>query len=417
MNDCSEILVPRESVNDEFVTVVRVYLQNGDAVKPGDELMDLETTKTTFSINAEEAGFVQYLCGEGQDVPAGSPVVRIHPNRAAALESSNCVGTFECAAGPRFSRTALRRIAELNIPTERFSGCDLVTIHDLPRHGIAQTARASAPHHAQPANVRFERLSRARKTEIARLCDVQSGNLTSSLSIHVETRGIFEQTSRSLQYLSDSLIPLCAYESARLLRRFRRLNAFFDTDRVAFYDDVHIGIAVDMDRGLKVVRVADADTKTMPQLDREIYSLGEKYLDDALTEDEISGTTFTITDLSCEGVHAFTPLINARQSAILAIAGADQRLGRTALTLVFDHRVTEGRYAAAFLREIKTRIESYRPACFGPLTNTTVAGQTVCSRCLKTLEEDLAMKGPGFIRIMDHQQNETYLCRPCFDGW
>ncbi len=406
MTSCiQEIRIPRETVNDEFATVVGIRYANGDKVSAGDELLDLETSKTLFSVTADCDGYVEYLCKSDQDIAIGSTVVRIHSEPSAAMQCSTGLKSAGLLPETRFSSRALQRITELGIDRSIFADRDLVTIHDVHDRGAVNT---------DSFDVTFEKLTRAKHTEINRLSEVQSAALTGSITVSVDMHGVFASLNRNMHFFQDSLLPLIVYESSRLLRQYQRLNARMEDDRIALHNHVHIGVAMDIDDGLKVARIPDADRLTFPQIEAEIHHLAEKYLDRTLDESDLFGATFTITDLSAEGVHSFVPLIDAGQSAILAISGVDPTTARCLLTLTFDHRVTEGKTAARFLGELKTRIESQ---CLSSAEHVKPLDTPCCSRCLKTLTEDRDSKGPGLIKVLSHNNEEIYLCRPCFDGW
>ncbi len=117
-------------------------------------------------------------------------------------------------------------------------------------------------------------------------------------------------------------------------------------------------------------------------------ALSNKYLDEALQVDDLTDITFTITDLSAEGVSFFRPLVNMMNSAILGVSSIDEKMQRCILTVTFDHRVTEGKLVAQFLNELKERIESYKSSHFTH-PNQLIA----CFKCFKSLKDDLSDVG------------------------
>ena len=148
----------------------------------------------------------------------------------------------------------------------------------------------------------------------------------------------------------------------------------------------------------------------MQETEAAIMELSNKYLDDALLIDDLSDITFTITDLSGEGVSFFRPLINMMNSAILGVSAIDEKLQRSILTVTFDHRVTEGKLVAQFLQELKNRIESYRSAHY------VHANQSItCFKCFKSLQEDLS--DVGFTKCITPKGEEAYICQSCFKGF
>ena len=137
------------------------------------------------------------------------------------------------------------------------------------------------------------------------------------------------------------------------------LNAYFENNNIMQYTDVNIGIALDIDDGLKVYTVKNADTLTMQAMETSIGEGIYSYFRKTLTPDKIKGSTFTITDLSSFGVDRFIPLINYKQSAILGISSVDKKLDRFTLSLSFDHRITEGKLASLFLTDLAAAITSH----------------------------------------------------------
>lgn len=162
---------------------------------------------------------------------------------------------------------------------------------------------------------------------------------------------------------------------------------------------------MDMDDGLKVVNLKNTDKMSLLEIDKMIYDLALKYIDKKLTSEDLTNTTFTITDLSSFGALSFTPLINKNNSAILGISKIDKKLNRIIISLSFDHRVTEGKIASLFLQELKDRIESYK------LSNSELVQNITCNKCFKKLSDDL--NDIGFIKIINKDNIESYVCDSC----
>jgi len=449
-----EIQVPLLAVNDTSLTVVEVCFAGGGAVKKGDLIMVFETSKTTYDVEAASDGYIQYLCEPDHDYEVNTVVARIYSEAeevrvapagpAAAAAVATAVGggrpalngavttmatqpTSNWEGETLFSREASRLMAEAGIAPSAFAGRDLITIHDVNAYLKPQpaTAPASAPAAktvagpvakgvpalpVDPQKVIVERLSSGKKREIEYLGDVQSSGLTSTLHTWVETDGIFVHVNRSLKYLKDSLLPVIIYEAARLLEAYPLLNAYFTGDAIARYKEVNPGFAVDIDKGLKVLKIAGAGRLGIQDIEKEIIELSGRYLDDALELEQLTDITFTITDLSSEGVVLFRPLVNKMNSAILGVSAIDSKLQRCMLSLTFDHRVTEGKQAAQFLKELKERLESYRAM------DAAAAVQGIsCFKCMKTLQEDLA--GVGFARCITPEGKDGYICQSCLKGF
>jgi pyruvate/2-oxoglutarate dehydrogenase complex dihydrolipoamide acyltransferase (E2) component len=431
-----EIFVPQENLTDHAVTVVHWCYANGGKVAAGQPVVELETSKAVFSLEAGCEGHVEYLAEVGQEVAVGTLLLRIHDGLLAeafppAVVPKAAQGTAIFEHEPLFSRGALELLGREGLSRELFHGRDFVSSGDVAAWLAERSPSKPAPLPAVPALspasppvddavARLVPVPVEKKREIKYLSDVQAANLCSSVGAFVDLDRFFVQVNRSMRYFQDSLLPVVLYESARLLKKYPELNGFFAGEQLGFYRQVHLGIAVDHGKGLKVVKVADADQKNLQQLEEEIFRLVNLYLDEKLGLEDLTGTTFTVTDLSAQGVHFFAPLVNARQSAILGIAAIDEKLSRCALTLTFDHRVTEGKKAGEFLLELKGRLESYRALPEAEARRPAEDRErpdAQCGRCLKSLAEDRRLQGPGFLQVVDHAGAETMVCRSCFQGW
>ena len=431
-----QIKVPLISVNDTSLTVVDISFEYGAAVKKGDLLMVFETSKTTYDVLAEADGFVEYLCSEDEDYDVNVLVANIYNDKlelpakpvSSKMVSDNfSISNFqpEAAATWRgetlFSAAAVELMKTNNISHTVFAGRDFVSKKDVEL--LTGAGKENAISNASPAvqkksvsipidttKVIVEKLSSNKKREIEYLSSVQAAGLTSTINMAVDTQGIFVHINRSLQFLKNSLLPVIIYESARLLQKYPALNAYFTGDAVAFYKEVNIGFAIDIDKGLKVLKIADTPSKEILQIEGEIMELSGKYLDDNLHVNDLVDIGFTITDLSAEGVVFFRPLINMMNSAILGVSSIDARQQQCILSLTFDHRVTEGKLAAKFLHELKLRLESYQSKHF-PLLNQDIS----CFKCFKNLQEDLS--DVGFAKCITPKGEEAYICQSCLKGF
>jgi len=435
MNLLQEIHAPQEGSVTSTVTVVKLHFANGTQVAKGDMIIELETAKSTFPLAAETDGYIEYLCRQDEDVPVGALLARITDlppqttGPRAQDEALSQEAPFDATA-PVFSQAARRMMQQHHVDPQAFSGRDFVDTSDVqaylegPASGFEEEALARQE---QSRQVNYCRLNAAKREEIAHLAIVNKNGLCSTIHVIVETRGLFEAVNPRMRYFRDSLLPLAVYESGRLLRKYPAMNAFFHADGLAEYKDVHIGVAVDINHGLKVVTIRSADQKSIQEIELSLFELIERYSDNTLMLSDMTASTFTIADLSVHGASFFIPLINARQSAILGISAVDHRLSRCVLSLTFDHRVSSGKEASWFLCELKERLESYaveedqgRQTTTGPTQDKTEADpakKLQCQRCLKDLGEDEGLGGPGFVRLVNHQGQEIYLCRACFMGW
>jgi len=142
------------------------------------------------------------------------------------------------------------------------------------------------------------------------------------------------------------------------LREHPRFNSSYDKadESLVLKKYVHVGVAVDTERGLLVPDVRDAERKSLGAIAQDVARLAEKARAGDLGQDDMEGGTFTVTNLGGLGGTAFTPIVNPPQVAILGLARA--RDGRLPLSLSYDHRVIDGADAVRFVRHVAELLES-----------------------------------------------------------
>jgi pyruvate dehydrogenase E2 component (dihydrolipoamide acetyltransferase) len=164
---------------------------------------------------------------------------------------------------------------------------------------------------------------------------------------------------------NDLLIKLAVHA----LQRFPYMNAQLDAAAgvIRHFDAVHVGLAVDTERGLLVPVLRDADRKGLAEVARELRGLVDRARAGKALPDELSGGTFTLTNLGMFEIDAFTPIINLPEAAILGVGRIKDRPAALAgklcvrqvmwLSLTFDHRLVDGTPAARFMQYVKSLIE------------------------------------------------------------
>src|SRR5260221_10095018 len=169
------------------------------------------------------------------------------------------------------------------------------------------------------------------------------------------------------------------------------------------YRHVNVGFAVDMGYGLKVLVIRDAEKLSFAELSAQVDDVLVKYSTNTLAVADVSGSTFTVTDLSGDGVFAFDPLINSNQAAILGI-GAEQP-GGFLLSCAFDHRINGGRIVAEVLRELSERLARHARAL-------QREDEKCCSQCLQPAS---ALRRRGHVLVASIEP-EGCVCSICLSG-
>jgi pyruvate dehydrogenase E2 component (dihydrolipoamide acetyltransferase) len=263
------------------------------------------------------------------------------------------------AAGKRAPVTpAARKLAaEHNIDTARLTGTGpggRITREDVQQ---AIDAGAQTPAEAQSIPLRgmrkviAERMHKSLQ-DTAQLTITTEVDVTQLIERREEVRREFNTT------YNDFIIQACAHA----LLRHPRMNASLEGDAIQLHSAIHVGFAVALDEGLIVPVVHDADKKPLKTIAQEARSLAEKARAGELKLEEVSGGTFTVSNLGMAGVDAFTPIINSPQTGILGVGrivdkpvvyqGEIAKRSMLVLSLTFDHRVIDGAPAGAFLGSV-----------------------------------------------------------------
>jgi len=155
---------------------------------------------------------------------------------------------------------------------------------------------------------------------------------------------------------------------AKALKEHPLLNATLVGDEIHLLEEIHIGMAVALEDGLLVPVVRDADKKSVQEIAQETRRLAQGAREGTLTVDEVTGSTFTVTNLGAYGVDGFTPIINPPEVAILGVGrivekpavheGQIVRRSTMVLSLTIDHRIVDGAPGAEFLRTVREILES-----------------------------------------------------------
>jgi 2-oxoglutarate dehydrogenase E2 component (dihydrolipoamide succinyltransferase) len=262
-------------------------------------------------------------------------------------------------------------------------------------------------------------LPRAKRIEAKYLSSGFRNTLASVVTVACPTRGLRAAASAHSGGAGTNATAVILFEAARLLRKYPAFNAFFAEGNVNAYEQVHIGFALDGGHGLKVPVIRDADAKSIQQITAEMQDLVVGYLDEKLPVESLAGGTFTVTDLSGEGVFSFHPLINQGQSAILGL-GAEffppgTSVGMFNLILAFDHQLAEGRMAAKFLGDLRERLGSYESA-LAPVGHSAAADEPACSQCLTPLSE-LRRNDHHLLQAVTASGAVAPVCSACVSGW
>jgi pyruvate dehydrogenase E2 component (dihydrolipoamide acetyltransferase) len=162
-----------------------------------------------------------------------------------------------------------------------------------------------------------------------------------------------------------TVTDVIVYAAARVLLSHKSMNAHFLGDKMALYNNAHIGIAVDTPRGLLVPTVLYANRLTLPELSAQVKILSGKCRHGSIEPDMLTGGTFTISNLGGLGIEMFTPILNPPQTGLLGVCCVVERTREgkpypaIGLSLTHDHRALDGADAARFLKDMVLYLEKF----------------------------------------------------------
>jgi pyruvate dehydrogenase E2 component (dihydrolipoamide acetyltransferase) len=229
------------------------------------------------------------------------------------------------------------------------------------------TTKEAAPTLTRQPMSRTRRLIAERMTTTMRTVTPVTLTTEVDASELVRLRQSLKAEARNASSDLPSYNDLLAKIASKALLEHPHMNARIEGDEIVTEAAVHIGIAVDTERGLLVVVVRDAQSKGVRQIARESQQLISRAREGKAAPDELRGSTFTITNLGVYDIDVFTPIINAPECAILGVGRIARKpviVGKKvrarhlmALSLTFDHRLVDGAPAARFLQRIKQLVE------------------------------------------------------------
>jgi len=414
------VVMPRLGWNMEAGTVVEWLKHDGDPVKAGEYLFLVESDKATTEVESLDAGILRipgnalrvgeelpvgtvlaYLVQDGENMPAGqsAPVAGAPSSRQSAANgvvgavleppslSPHAAQRAPAVLGPSLAASprAMRIAGELGVDWTTLTGTGgggRIVERDV-RAAFAQMkpAAPAAPTAAPPspapvAGAVAAPLSQMRRIIGERMAQNAHTVAPVTLTTEADATALVRLRSDIAGVLAGGDVPVPSYNDlfARLvaiaLRDSPDLNASLVDGGIVQHDAVHIGIAVDTERGLLVPVIRDAHAKSVQTIAAESARLIEQTRAGKASLDDLKGGTFTITNLGMYGIDAFTPIINLPECAILGIGRIVARpvvvdeeaetvamRKMVALSLTFDHRVVDGAPAARFLKRITQFIE------------------------------------------------------------
>lgn len=426
------VILPKIEMAQKKATIIEWLRNEGDEVKKGDPLLAVETDKVTMEVEAPASGLLAGIRGEpGDAVPVTETIGYIlEPGEALQGESED--GTVaaeqtrsqypeepgaEVDATPVAKRMAAAKGVSLGTlngtgPQGRITKSDVETaLESAPSIGTVSSkvratpsarriareeqvdlsaisgtgprgrvqaddvrAFAEARQEARAPGAEVVPLEGMRRTVAERMTRSYQSAPHIVIGVDVDM-GAFERTRESLNARAEkegepraSITALLVKVVAWALKRHPWLNSTLQDEEIHLLPEINVGVAVALEEGLIVPVVKDADEKTVRQIAAELNELVDRARGGRLRPSDVTGGTFTISNLGSFGIEEFKAIINPPEAAILAVGAIRSRLVPDAdgapvvrlmmrVTLSADHRIVDGALAARFLSDLRRAVQ------------------------------------------------------------
>lgn len=408
----TKILMPKLSDTMEEGTIISWYVDEGDEVKAGDAIAEVETDKAVMDLQSFSSGILRKkLLEPGQAAPIGAliavlgtadedisdivggaaevnpvapapkPVEEPKPAAPTPVAPSAEAGEGRVMVSPAAKKLAEERGVDLGKvhgtgPGGRIVEKDILdaaggTTPAAPKPPI-QPAPSTPPVAAPPVPDEVKDLSQMRKAIVRQMAKSKAPVPHFYLTMEIP----MEKAMEVVTELKDThpeipvgINDLIIKAAAEALGKFPQLNSsYVEENRVVVHKSIDIGIAVGLEDGLIAPVIRDCGNKSLRDISAASKAIVERARKRALQPEEYTGATFTITNLGMFGVESFTAIINPPEAAILAIGAIRDvpvaedghlRVGkRMMVTLSCDHRVVDGMQGAQFLQEFRHLMEN-----------------------------------------------------------
>lgn len=368
----TEIVLPQWSMGMADGTIVRWLKQEGETVMEGEPLVEVEAAKVTSEVEAEVSGVLtRILAAVGETVPVRTALCVIETAEEAKANVSMRVASAGLSSPGVQVTPVARKLAKdhtIDLSQVQGSGPDgRIVVEDVQRAitAAAHPAPSSSPS-TSPAG-QIIPLTGMRGAVARRMQQSLQTSAQVTLTTEADVSALVQLREELKQQFALTYTDLVVKAVAIALKEHPRVNAWIEGEQLHLAQGIHIGVAVALDEGLIVPVVRNADRLSLREIAQETVRLARGAREGSLTRDEVTGSTFSVTNLGMYGIDAFTPIINPPEIAILGVGRMSERLFRVprgtewrrvmTLSLTFDHRAVDGAPAAAYLQSVGKHLE------------------------------------------------------------
>jgi len=402
------VLMPRQGETVESCLILKWKKKEGDKVDAHESICEVETNKAVFEVEAPEKGIIlKIFYKEGDDVPVlsiialigqpGEDISSFMPEKTLTTEikeetenvkmkeaitpsKEKSFASGVVSISPRARRLAKREGVDISKVSKGSGPSGRITERDI-RNTLSKfpkviSATQTSTKETFPGPVREISVQGVRKViaenmlkslqTTAQLTLNSSANVSNLLSYRKKLK--VSSPERGLQEITINDIIM--YITVKTLLKFKALNAYFLDNKILEFERVHLAFAVDAPQGLVVPVIRNANLLSLKEISKESKRLSSACLQGTIKPDELTGGTFTITNLGPLGIESFTPILNLPQVAVLGVCNIQLKAIREeyevklaphlGLSLTFDHRGVDGAPAAKFLKELSLAIVNFK---------------------------------------------------------
>lgn len=403
----TEVIMPKMGDGMEEGTLLEWLKKDGEKVKSGEVIGTIQTDKATIELESPGTGILTgFLLKGGETIPVGRPIAAIlrdgetlpvgwglggaaTTSTGAPAPTHEAPTTTVTVAAPVAESVGRVKVSPLAKKIAAEKGIDLAAVKGSGPGGrivekdvLSAESAPVAPTPAPIAPVALPNVAATAEDEVVPLNRMRqiTGKRTQeskqqvphfyvTVEVDVEKilalRAMFEEEESGKVSINDFVVKACTLA----LRDMPEVNAIFQGTTVLQQGAVHIGIAVAVPDGLTVPVIKNANTMTLRQLSTKAKELAKKAKENKLGMDELTGSTFSISNMGMLDVDNFIAIVNQPNSAILAIASVRKKVvatdedeveirSRMNITCSFDHRVVDGAIGAKFINVVKAYLEN-----------------------------------------------------------
>ena len=389
----SEVTMPSMGADMTEGTIVKWLKKEGDDVKRGDKLAEIETDKTVVEMECYNDGILKkIIVNEGQAVPVGDLIAYIGdandevPDNSSGVSNNSAPEDVKVDEAPEKQATSepintgkvkaspiAKKLAnELGVDLSSISGSGpggRITREDVEAASSGGTTSSNETEKSDSNSIPLTPMRKAiagvvskSKTEIPHFYISNSADMSEV----IQQRSEFNQKNNVKVSVNDVVL----YAATQALKKFPKFNSFFDNGNLIENKNINVGMAIALPVGLIVPAVLGCEDKSLIQISELAKDLANraKGSGSPLTQEENNGATFSVSNLGMFDIDEFVAIIVPPQSAILSVGKANEEVivknGEMAIskimkmTLSVDHRVNDGAEAAMFLGELKEILEN-----------------------------------------------------------